>query len=79
MQRLLDWYVEFFLILEEEEEEGVHWLAWRVGERGGSRDWLGGERLMMGDAGNGCNGTDGGTVAHDEPGVGSERDGCCEG
>jgi hypothetical protein len=34
---------------------------------------------MMGDAGNGCNGTDGGTVAHDEPGVGSERDGCCEG
>ena len=66
----------FILILEE--EEGCS-LARMESGRGGSRDWLGGERLMMGDAGNGCNGTDGGSVAHDEPSVRRERDGCCEG
>jgi hypothetical protein len=65
-----------FLILEE---EGCALVCKGESGRGGSRDWLGIERLMMSDTGNGCNGTGGGAVAHGEPGVGRERDRCCEG
>lgn len=65
-----------FSILEEEECALVR--KEKVGEVGVGIGWES-RGLMMSDTGNGCNGTGGGTVAHGEPGVGRERDGCCEG